>query len=130
MNATPLTGRPLRVLCADDNAMLGDVMLCLLARAGYWVEHVEDGLKAWDRIAPDVRNFDVVVTDHQMPTLNGLELVELLRQASFPGRIVVYSSSLTPSLLDRYRAFGVTSFVTKASRSDELLGAINGAAHA
>jgi CheY-like chemotaxis protein len=116
--------RPLRILCADDNAMLGDVMLCLFAKAGHWVEHVNDGLRAWDRISQDLTDFDVVVTDHQMPGLTGLELVELLRQANYSGRIVVHSSSLKHEEIAAYRGFGVASVVQKAARPDDLLTAV------
>lgn len=115
---------PLRILCADDNAMLGDVLLCLFAKAGHWVEHVNDGLQAWDRVSQDVGDFDVIVTDHQMPGLNGLELVELLRQANYTGRIVVHTSGLTSELAERYRAFGVQAFILKTSRADDLLNAV------
>ena len=73
--------RPLHILCADDNVILGEIMLCLLAREGHWVEQVGDGAKAWDRLSADIDSFDVLVTDHQMPGLTGLELVERLRSA-------------------------------------------------
>lgn len=116
--------RPLRILCADDDAILGDVMLSLFAKAGHWVEHVNDGLQAWERVSRDVGDFDVIVTDHQMPGLNGLELVELLRQANYTGRIVVHTSGLTSELAERYRAFGVQAFILKTSRADDLLNAV------
>jgi DNA-binding NarL/FixJ family response regulator len=99
-------------------------MLCLFAKARHWVEHVSDGLRAWDRISQDLANFDVVVTDHQMPGLTGLELVELLRQANYSGRIVVHSSSLKHEEIEAYRGFGVASVVQKAARADELLTAV------
>jgi CheY-like chemotaxis protein len=123
------TARPLRILCADDNVMLGDVMLCLLAKAGHWVEHVNDGLRAWDRISQDLANFDVVVTDHQMPGLTGLELVELLRDANYSGRIVVHSSFLKHEQVEAYRRLGVASVVQKAARPETLLTAVEASAH-
>lgn len=115
---------PLRILCADDNAMLGEMMICLFSRAGHWVEHVESGLDAWEKISADVSNYDVVLTDHQMPGLTGLELVELLRQANFSGRIVVHTSALTAAESDRYRAFGVAEIVIKSAQTDRLLNAV------
>ena len=111
--------RPLRILFAEDNELLGDVMLCLLANIGHWVEHVDDGLRAWDRISQDLSDFDVVVTDHQMPGLKGLELVELLQQANYPGRNIVHSSCLSSDEIETYRRFGVRSIVLKGSRAED-----------
>lgn len=120
----PSATRPLRILCADDNAMLGDMMLCLFSRAGHWVEYVENGLDAWERVSSGISHFDVVLTDHQMPGLTGLELVELLRQAHFRGRIVVHTSALTPAEFERYRAFGVAEIILKSAHAEQLLTAV------
>ena len=114
----------LRILCADDNTMLTEVMVRLFTQAGHVVEHVGNGLEAWDMMSRDIGLFDLLVTDHQMPGLNGLELVELLRQANYPGRIIVHSSALTSDERESYRGFGVKSIVMKASRADELLNAV------
>jgi DNA-binding NarL/FixJ family response regulator len=68
----------------------------------------------------------VVVTGHRMPGQSGLELVELLRQTNYAGRIAVQSSAVTRELAERYRGFGVESIVVKAARADELLNAVEG----
>lgn len=119
------TNRPLRILCVEDQEILGDVMLCLLSQAGHWVEHVSDGLDAWDRISQDLANFDVVITGHLMPRLNGLDLVELLHEAVFPGRIILYTAGVSADATERYRAFGVSSIIQKSSRAEDLLGAVD-----
>ena len=116
--------RPLRILCADDNALLGELMLRLFANEGYWVEQVEDGAKAWARLSSGVDHFDVIVTDHHMPGLTGLQLVDRLHAAGFRGRIVVHSSGLTAPLAAGYRALGVSHFVAKAATADALLRAV------
>lgn len=116
---------PLRILCVEDQEILGDVMLCLLAQAGHWVEHVSDGLDAWDKISQDLANFDLVITGHLMPRLNGLELVELLREAVFPGRIILYTGGISSEVADRYRQFGVRSIIAKSSRAEDLLNVVS-----
>lgn len=119
-----VANRPLRILCVEDQEILGDVMLCLLAQVGHWVEHVSDGVDAWDKISQDLANFDLVITGHLMPRLSGLELVELLRQADFPGRIVLYTAGVSPEVAGRYRALGVGSIIAKSSRAEDLLAAV------
>ncbi len=120
--------KTLRILCADDNAVLGDVMVRLFAAAGHRAEHVGDGLEAWDRLSPALGHFDVVITDHDMPGLNGLELVELLRQAAYRGRVVVHSATVSPRLAQKYRAFGVDAIVAKPTPGDEFVRQIEGLA--
>ena len=115
---------PLRILCVEDQEILGDVMLCLLSQAGHWVEQVSDGFDAWDKISHDLANFDLVITGHLMPRLNGLEFVEVLREADFPGRIILYTAGVSPEVAARYRALGVRSIVVKSSRAEDLLAAV------
>lgn len=121
--------RPLRILCADDNTILGEVMVRFLTNAGHVVEHVGDGLEAWDRISKDIGYFDVLVTDHQMPGLTGLELVELLRQANYSGRIIVHTSGIEPEQRERYQVFGVESIILKSSSARHLLCAVQAPVH-
>ena len=118
------TKKSLRILCADDNTMLGDVMIQFFSTAGHAVEHVADGLEAWERLSRDIGHFDVLVTDNQMPGLNGLELVKLLRQTNYRGRIIVHSGSLSAKEVAGYRAFGVDSIIAKATQAEELLNVV------
>mgnify|MGYP001576683050 FL=1 len=118
------TKKSLRILCADDNTMLGDVMIQFFSTAGHAVEHVANGLEAWEKLSRDIGHFDVLVTDNQMPGLNGLELVKLLRQTNYRGRIIVHSGSLSAKEVAGYRAFGVDSIIAKATQAEELLNVV------
>lgn len=74
--ATPLDA-PLRVLIADDDELLSDMMALQLAEAGCEVRCVVDGRQALAAIEDG--NFDVLITDWQMPNLDGIGLVRHLR---------------------------------------------------
>src|SRR3954449_6030588 len=110
----------LRVLCADDNAWLRYVVVQLLTTAGHIAEPASDGFEAWNILASDLTRFDVLVTDHEMPGLRGTELVELLRQTSFAGRIIVYTSSRSDHLGANYRALRVDAIVEKSTNAETL----------
>lgn len=69
----------MRALVAEDNAALARVIGHTLTSRGFEVEVTRDGEEAW--AAGGTREFDLVVTDHQMPRLTGLELCERLRAA-------------------------------------------------
>lgn len=120
----PAGTRVLSVLYADDNVQLGEIVVLLLRQRGHRAEHVKDGREGMARVVIDLGQFDVVVTDHSMPGVSGLEYVTLLSQAGYSGRIVVYSSSVTDETAHRYRTLGVDAIITKSSTPGELLAAI------
>lgn len=121
--------RPLRILCADDHILVGEFLTLLFSGAGHEIEHFTDGLAAWNRISGAVDRFDVLITDNQMPELNGLELVELLRQTEYRGRVVVFSGSLSVKEIESYQLLGVNLILQKTTKADELLGAVEASAY-
>ena len=68
---------PRILLCDDEAAILRDTEF-RLRRAGYEVEIAGDGEEAWEMIL--ARRFNVLVTDWQMPRLDGMGLVDRMRQ--------------------------------------------------
>ena len=67
-----------RILIADDNRAMAHVVQFNLERAGYDVRVARTGLEAWEMV--QALSFDLVVTDYQMPDLNGEELCRRMRQ--------------------------------------------------
>jgi CheY-like chemotaxis protein len=130
-HSSPISLRPVchptprwRILHADDNALLGEVVVALFGRRGHFVEHVVDGVSAWNRWTQAFPPFDLLVTDHEMPALCGVELVQRLRTAGFGGRVVVYSSHLTEVETRQYANMGVDAIVPKSAKADELVSAV------
>ena len=93
----PATRRKLRILYADDLHELRDVARISFSREGHNIECFADGALALAKIEEDSA-FDLVITDHHMPNMNGLEFVTQLRKHSFPGKIMVFSSELSESV--------------------------------
>ena len=114
----------LRVMCAEDDEQVATVLKYALEGAGHVVECVEDGQKALERITADLRFFDVLVTDHQMPRLSGLSLVEKLRDTTFSGKIIVHSSHLSAADASAYHALSVDQIVTKPTALAALLAIV------
>lgn len=105
--------RPLHILYAEDLKQLRDFMGIMLGREGHTVETADDGSIALERLASDLKAFDLLITDHHMPRMNGLELVRHVRATSFAGRIVVFSSELSEDVHDQYRQLGVDLILPK-----------------
>lgn len=118
MAATPnsISGprvRPLRILYAEDLNELRFVARLILSPLGHQLDCFENGQLAWARVRAHPGAFDLIITDHHMPVMNGLEFVRLLRTAPFTGRIIVFSSDLDPRTASAYRALQVDRILNK-----------------
>ena len=70
-------------------------------------------MEALDRLSANLAAYDLLITDHHMPRMNGIELVTEVRRLDFKGRIMVFSSELNPSVSDEYRKLGVDRILFK-----------------
>jgi two-component system sensor histidine kinase and response regulator WspE len=108
-----------RVLVADDSITVREVERQMLRRLGHDVEVAVDGLDAWNRLCAE--RFDLLVTDVDMPRMNGIELVRTLRRdprfAHLPVAIVSYKDR--PE--DRAAGLdaGANAYLTKGSFQDQ-----------
>jgi two-component system, chemotaxis family, chemotaxis protein CheY len=109
----PVLPRIVRILYAEDVRELRELARIVFSRDGHSIDCVEDGTDALQRIAADPHAFDLVVTDHHMPRMNGLELVMQLRQTAYRGKIMVFSSELNPAIATEYRKLGVDRIMFK-----------------
>ena len=121
---TAVEVNPLRILFAEDDRFFRDAVKGLLESAGHQVCAAENGHAAWDILLEEMDRIDVVVTDHQMPGFTGLELVQLLRQTTFRGRIYVYTSLLKLAEEHAYRDLRVDGIFSKNIALVELLRAV------
>lgn len=119
----------LRVLCAEDHEQVAELLRVILQRAGHDVECAGDGLEALRKMTGGGRAFDVLITDHVMPEMNGLGLVRALRDTPFAGSVIVQSARLTPKEREEYMALGVTRFIEKPVRPDTLRAMVNAIPH-
>lgn len=70
---------PPTVLVVDDQFTVRELQRSILESSGYRVETARDGREAWERLSTQ-RGVDVVVTDLEMPEMDGLELVGAIRR--------------------------------------------------
>lgn len=102
-----------RILYADDVRELRELMMVALARDGYSVDCVTDGAQALEKLHAEPAPFDLLITDHHMPRMNGIELVKNLRREGYPGKILIFSSDLSQELNSAYRELRVEKFLFK-----------------
>lgn len=114
----------LRILCADDNSELVELLADMLRFYGYRVECVYDGAQALNAIAEAPQRFDVLITDMQMPQLTGDELVVQARAAGFCGKVVVFAGALTLEERQRFGDLGVEAIVDKPADHRQLISVV------
>ena len=101
------------VLYVDDMRELRDVARLALSRSGHTVDVATDGLEAFEMVRANPRAFDIVISDHHMGGMNGIELVIKLREINYPGAIAIVSSELNIEVAEDYRRLGVERILYK-----------------
>jgi CheY-like chemotaxis protein len=114
--------KPLRILVAEDNLVNQKLITKLLENRGHEVLVVENGREALDAL--ESSSFDLVLMDVQMPVLDGLETVRLLRGKEigipFHQRVIALTAHAMKGDLDRCLAAGMDGYLSKPIRPQEL----------
>jgi two-component system sensor histidine kinase and response regulator WspE len=110
-----------RVLVVDDSLTVRELERKLLDQAGYEVEVAVDGMDGWNAVRAG--QFDLVVTDVDMPRMDGIELVRLIKQDPKLGKLPVMIVSYKDRDEDRRRGLeaGADYYLTKGSFHDDTL---------
>ena len=80
----PDASLPPRILVVDEDSDLRLLYADALARPGYHVDATEDGAAALEALR--VNNYNLLITEHSLPTLTGIELVRKCMPPAWPCR--------------------------------------------
>jgi two-component system sensor histidine kinase and response regulator WspE len=111
----------LRILVVDDSITVREVERKLLENQGYEVEVAVNGMDAWNAIR--INHYDLVITDIDMPRMNGIELVSQIKQNSSLNSLPVIIVSYKDREEDFIRGLdvGANYYLTKSSFHDDTL---------
>jgi two-component system sensor histidine kinase and response regulator WspE len=111
--------RAKRVLVVEDSMTVRDFAGQLLKRQGFDVDLAVDGMDGWNALK--TKSYDMVITDLDMPRMNGTELVQRMRADSKLNGIPVVMVSYKERTEDRDKALqaGANRFLSKTSFHDE-----------
>ena len=111
-----------RVLVVEDSITVREVERQLLLRMGYEVEVAVDGVDGWNAL--QAGGYDLVVSDVDMPRMNGIDFVKTLRADERFRRIPVIIVSYKDRDEDRMRGMeaGANAYLTKGSFHDQSFG--------
>jgi two-component system sensor histidine kinase and response regulator WspE len=119
--AGPREGRTRRILVVDDSFTVRELERKVLASRGYEVDVAVDGVDGWNAVRSG--RYDLVVTDVDMPRMNGIELVVKIRQDPRLHLLPVIIVSYKEREEDRLRGMeaGADRYLTKGSYHDESM---------
>lgn len=107
------------ILVVDDEPVLRLTFSVLLQRMGARVFAAEDGVEAL-RIATE-NHVDVILTDKQMPNMDGLALLQQLRERDVTAPAVLFVNGVVPEDSKLLERLGVKRSVTKPIHPQELI---------
>ena len=110
----------LRILTVEDEPAVTQLLALILGGPAAKVTSASDGWMALMKIGAAAEPFDVVITDHNMRRVNGLDLVRQLRAREFAGKIIVLSGHLSPENTQAYEELRVDMVFTKPFDCEEL----------
>ena len=112
------------ILTVDDSRTIRDMLRLTLSGAGYRVVQAEDGVQGLEVL--ETEGVDVIITDINMPRLDGFGFIERVRaderRRGIP--ILVLTTETTQAMKDRARAAGATGWISKPFDPDHLTTAL------
>jgi two-component system chemotaxis sensor kinase CheA len=114
------------VLLAEDSNFFRKQVKSMIEEQGYVVFDCEDGLLAWNRLNEEKLEIDVVVTDIEMPNLNGFELCQRIKQSDHWGHVPVIALTSLAGASDMQRGMdvGIDDYQIKMDR-EKLLASLH-----
>jgi len=113
------------ILTIDDSRTMRELLRSALDKAGFTVIQAEDGVHGLEVLGASEP--DVIITDINMPRMNGLEFIEAVRadgtRRGIP--IIVLTTESDPAKKDRARNAGATGWIVKPFDPERLVSAIN-----
>lgn len=116
------TNPPRRILVADDDIGIRDLNAQVLIHFGYEVDSAVDGAAAWQALNTD--RYDLLITDHSMPELTGVELIKRLRAARMALPVIMATGTLPKEELTQNACLQSVTTLLKPYTVTELLGAV------
>lgn len=115
------SARPKRILAVDDSLTVRELERKMLAGRGYVAEVAVDGMDAWNAVRSG--QYDLVITDVDMPRMDGIELARRIKQDPRLKTVPVLIVSYKDREQDRIRGLqaGADYYLTKGSFHDETL---------
>jgi len=117
-----------RILVVDDDSMIRRLNTEALLYSGYDVDAADDGDVAWELIQQ--KNYDLLLTDHQMPKMTGLGLLRKIHAARLSLPVILATGAVPQEELEAHPWLQVEAILLKPYTFDDLLATVRNVLHA
>ena len=107
-----MVGTKLKILVADDDAFVREILMDILVEYGYEVEAVDNGKKAFDKIQNDTK-INLVISDMNMPELDGMGLIKTLRKSGSEIPIIILTANNEIAVAIKAMSLGANDYLLK-----------------
>lgn len=113
-----------RILAVDDSPSVRQMVKLTLTGAGYEIVEASDGAEGLSKAK--ATTLDMVVTDLNMPVMNGLGLIRELRKLpAYRGVPILFlTTESDPEMKQQAKAAGATGWITKPFQQDQLVAIV------
>tara|TARA_R110000772_G_scaffold15313_1_gene44563 strand:+ start:185 stop:559 length:375 start_codon:yes stop_codon:yes gene_type:complete len=115
-----MSTEPLCILTVDDSASMRALLMNSLTQRGHKVMQAEDGVDALELLDRTDDQIDIIVTDINMPRMDGFKLIKYLREQLKYQDLPIVVLSTENSVPKDARAAGATGWVVKPFDPDQL----------
>jgi DNA-binding response OmpR family regulator len=115
-------GRHFRILVIDDDLFLCAYNAEILGAAGFEVDIAEDGEAGWQALLG--KDYDLLITDNNMPRVCGIELLKRVRAESLDIPVIMVSGAMPVEEFARDPGLRLAATLSKPFTGESLLGVV------
>ena len=108
-----------KILIVDDEKIIRESLSYILKKEGYDVEEAENGLVAYEMLLKN--SFDLVVTDLEMPSMKGIELLEKIKQVNIQTSVIIITAFGSLNTAISALRNGASDYILKPVEFDEII---------
>lgn len=109
------------ILVVEDEDFLSEMLTIVLNDKGYKTMSAQNGAHALRILTEHITEIDLILTDHGLPVMDGLELTRRIRVSNSDIPVLVASGFLSPELQQEFATLGISGIVHKPYASHEIL---------
>ena len=108
-----------RILVAEDDVDTRRLNTEVLIGSGYKVDAAQDGEVAWEIL--QLKSYHLLITDHEMPNMSGIELIEKARAARMALPVIMVSGTMPVEKLEEHSRLQIDAILPKPYDIADLL---------